>query len=207
MSQILAIVGAGGHGRVIADAALECGWGEVVFFDDRFPQLLSTLQWPVLGSLEDLMATLHRYSGIAVGIGNGKTRLSILDRLLERGAPVATVIHPRAWVSSRASLAEGCLIAAGAVVNVGARIGRGGIVNTGATVDHDCDLGPGVHVAPGANVAGSVEIGANAWIGVGASVKQGVRIGSGTVVGAGAAVVSDLPDDIVAVGVPARSRT
>ncbi len=207
MSGILAIAGAGGHGRVVADTALESGWREVVFFDDRFPELASNLDWPVVGTFEDLFRTLVRFDGVAAGIGDGRSRLAILDRLLECRAPVATIIHPRAWVSSRASLGEGSMVAAGAVINVGTTIGRGGIVNTCASVDHDCHLGPGVHVAPGAHVSGSVEIGAGSWIGVGASVRQGVRIGSDTVVGAGAAVVSDLPDCIVAVGIPARSRT
>lgn len=207
MTGVLAIVGAGGHGRVVADAALEAGWREVVFFDDRFPGLVSTLDWPVLGTFEDLFKAPERFDGVAAGIGDGKTRLAVLDRLLECQAPLATIIHPRAWISSRTSLGEGTMVAAGAIINVGATIGRGSIVNTGATVDHDCHLGPGVHVAPGAHVSGSVEIGAVSWIGVGASVRQGVRIGSGTVVGAGAAVVSDLPDCVVAVGVPARSRT
>ncbi|MBB5045192.1 acetyltransferase [Shinella fusca] len=206
MTGVLAIAGAGGHGRVIADAALECGWHEVVFFDDRFPHLVSTLEWPVLGTFADFLGNVSRFKGVAVGIGDGRARLSILDRLAERDAPVITIVHPHAWVSSRAKLGAGCMISAGAIINVGAQIGRGAIVNTGATVDHDCRVGPGVHVAPGAHISGSVEIGANSWIGVGASIRQGICIGSGVIVGAGAAVVSDLPDDVVAVGVPARVR-
>lgn len=207
MTDVLAIAGAGGHGRVLADAAIECGWREVVFFDDRFPQLVSTLEWPVLGTFADLLDSLSRFAGVAAGVGDSRARLSILDRLVEHRAVVATIVHPRAWVSSRAWLGTGCMVSAGAIINVGAQIGRGSIVNTGATVDHDCKIGPGVHVAPGAHISGSVEIGANSWIGIGASIRQGIRIGSGVVVGAGAAVVSDLPDGVVAVGVPARSRS
>jgi sugar O-acyltransferase (sialic acid O-acetyltransferase NeuD family) len=206
MTGVLAIAGAGGHGRVIADAAHECGWHEVVFFDDRFPQLLSTLEWPVRGVLADLFDTASDFAGIAVGIGDGKTRLAILGRLRQCGAPIVNIVHPRAWVSSRAELGSGVMVAAGAVINVGAKIGTGGIVNTGATIDHDCRIAPGVHIAPGAHISGSVEIGVTSWIGVGASVRQCIRIGSDVVVGAGAAVVSDLPDGVVAVGVPARFR-
>lgn len=206
MTGVLAIVGAGGHGRVLADAALETGWREVVFFDERHPSLVLTEGWPVAGGLIDLLSGPARFDGVAVGIGDGRTRIRIMDRLLDCGISLVTIVHPHAWVSSRAELAAGAMVSAGAVVNIGARIGRGGIVNTGATVDHDCLLGSGVHVAPGAHVSGGVEIGACTWIGVAASVRQGTRIGSDVIIGAGAAVVSDIPDGVVAVGVPARYR-
>lgn len=206
MTKVLAIAGAGGHGRVIADAALESGWNDVVFFDDRFPQLVDTLGWPVLGTFADLLRTVGRYDGVAAGIGENMTRLSVIDRLAEIEAPIATIVHPHSSVSSRATLGLGVMVSAGSVINVGAQIGRGAIVNTGATVDHDCRIGPGVHVAPGAHISGGVQIGANSWIGVGASVRQGIRIGSGVVVGAGAAVVFDLQNGVIAVGVPARPR-
>lgn len=206
MTGVLAIVGAGGHGRVLADAALEAGWRDVFFFDERHPSLVLNEGWPVVGALPDLLSAPARFDGVAIGIGDGRTRMRILDRLLDVGLNLVTIVHPRAWVSSRAELEAGTLVSAGAVVNTGARIARGCIVNTGATVDHDCLLAPGVHVAPGAHVSGGVEIGSCSWIGVGASVRQKTRIGTDVIVGAGAVVVSDIPDGVVAVGVPARCR-
>lgn len=206
MSGTLAIFGAGGHGRVVADSAEEAGWSDVVFFDDRYPQVVSTLDWPIIGTLNDLLDKAPHFAGVAAGIGDGRARISILDRLTRSHAAVVSIVHPRAWVSSRAELASGVMIAPGAIINAGARIGRGCIINTGATVDHDCTLGPGVHLAPGAHVSGTVQIGDLSWVGVGACIRQGIRIGSGVLVGAGAAVVTDLEDGIVAVGVPARSR-
>lgn len=95
---------------------------------------------------------------------------------------------------------------AGAVVNVDCRIGMGVIINTAASIDHDCVLEDAVHISPGARLAGGVCVGERSWVGIGASVKQLVEIGSGVTVGAGAVVVSNMPDDCVAVGVPARVR-
>lgn len=206
MTKVLAIAGAGGHGRVVADAALESGWDKVVFFDDRFPDCSATLDWPVLGTLEDLLENPRNFDGVSAGVGDGQARLTILERLIAKGGLTATIVHPRAWVSTRAQLGTGVMVSAGAVVNVGAQIGAGVIINTGATVDHDCRIGDGVHIAPGAHISGAVDIGTLSWVGVGACVRQGIRIGTGVIVGAGAAVVSDLPDGVVAFGVPARCR-
>lgn len=207
MSGVLAIIGAGGHGRVVADAALEAGWREVAFFDDRFPELEKTLDWPIVGTFGDLVGRLDRYDGIFPGMGDNHTRLTIINQLMHHGKQCATVVHPRAWVSRRALVGAGCFVAAGAVVGIGSVVARGSIINTSATVDHDCVLGESVHIAPGAHVAGTVEIGSRAWIGVGASIRQGVRIGADVVVGAGAAVICDIADSVVAFGVPARPRS
>lgn len=206
MTDVLAILGAGGHGRVVADSAEAAGWQKIVFFDDRFPNLVDNHGWPVIGSLVDLLADVRCFAGVIVGIGDGRARLDILGRLDAAGAIIASVIHPRAWVSTRASLGAGVVVSAGAVINIGADIGRGCIINTGATVDHDCKIAAGVHIAPGAHVSGGVEIGTASWVGVGACVRQGIHIGTSVIVGAGAAVVTDLPDNVVATGVPARSR-
>ena len=78
------------------------------------------------------------------------------------------------------------------------------IVNTNAGVDHDCRIGSGAHVGPGSALAGNVEIGCESLLGAGTCVVPGVRIGSRAVVGAGSVVVRDLPDDVTAMGVPAR---
>lgn len=49
-----------------------------------------------------------------------------------------------------------------------------------------------------------IALGENVWLGTGVKVLDGVRIGSDVVVGAGAVVAEDLPDRVVAAGVPAR---
>ena len=173
----LAILGAGGHGRVVADAALLAGWGKVVFFDDRFPELETTGEWRVVGTVQDLFARCMEMDGIVVAIGDNRVRLHHHQQLAGMRANLASVVHPRAWSSPRAAIGAGYMLSAGAIVNVGTAIGAASIVNTGATVDHDCMIGDGVHIAPGVHLSGGVEVGAQSWIGVGATIRQGITIG------------------------------
>lgn len=200
----LAILGASGHGKVIADTALRAGWQEVVFFDDAWPQVSRNGAWPVLGDSRCLIDRLAEFEGVVVGIGNNRIRLAKTRELAAAGAAMATIIHPAAMVSSMAHLGAGCVVFAGAVIQVDSRLGHACIVNTHASVDHDCRLADGVHICPGTAVAGLVAIGECSWIGIGACIKQLVQVGRDVTVGAGAAVVTDIADGHTVVGVPAR---
>lgn len=199
----LAVLGASGHGKSVADAAMESGWTELVFFDDRWPALTVNGHWPVIGTTADLLANAPAFDGIVVAIGNCSVRWERHQALVAAGAAMASVIHPRATVSRYAQVGKGAVVLAGAVVNVDAVIGDACIINTGATVDHDCVLGQGVHVSPGAHLAGNVAVGALSWVGVGSAVRQGIGIGAGVMVGAGCVVVKPVPDHATVVGVPA----
>ena len=200
----LAVAGAGGHAKVVADAALASGWSDVAFYDDNLAPHSQVGPWVVAGSISDLLAGVSPPDGVIVAVGDNAVRLELQRKLEGAGLRVVSVIHPAAVVSTHASIGAGSVILAGAVVNASACLGRGCIVNTCASVDHDCLLADGVHVSPGAHLGGGVAIGSASWIGIGASVKQGVRIGARVVVGAGGAVVSDVPDGTTVVGVPAR---
>nr|WP_298248833.1 acetyltransferase [uncultured Halomonas sp.] len=201
----LAILGASGHGKVVADTALQAGWQEVVFFDDAWPQLTEIGAWPVVGDSRALLETANTFDGVIVGIGNNAIRLAKTRELIDARAPIVTIIHPSAVVSPMARLCAGCVVFAGAIVQIDSRLGHACIVNTHASVDHDCVLEDGVHICPGANLAGLVHVGEVSWVGIGASLKQLIRIGRDVVVGAGAAVVEDVADSDAVVGVPARS--
>ncbi|QKT04810.1 acetyltransferase [Ectothiorhodospiraceae bacterium 2226] len=200
----LHILGAGGHGKVVADAALAAGMAdEIVFYDDRFPTLTTVGAWPVVGRLEDVPEGGRDLAVVA--LGDNALRMRIIQQLAERDASLARVVHPSAAISRSATLGEGSVVLAQAVVGPDAELGRGCIVNSGATVDHDCRLGEGVHVAPGAHLGGAVVVGRETWIGLGASVIEGLRIGERCLVAAGAAVVHDLPDQSRVGGVPAKA--
>jgi sugar O-acyltransferase (sialic acid O-acetyltransferase NeuD family) len=189
MSKLI-IIGAGGHGRVVADAT---DLPHVFLDDDRKNDT-------IVGTVSDISTVQENGDKIIVAIGNNHARMELLNNLTD----METVIHPTAVVSRNATVNVGTVVFANAVINTGALLGRGCIVNTGATVDHDCILEDGVHVSPGAHLGGNVTIGALSWIGIGASVKHGITIGKNVVVGAGAVVVHDISDGKTVIGVPAK---
>jgi sugar O-acyltransferase (sialic acid O-acetyltransferase NeuD family) len=200
----LAVLGASGHGKVVADAAEAAGWSSVVFFDDAWRDQATNGAWPVVGGTEELLDQLGNLDGVIVAIGDNAVRHAKLELMRQSQAPEVSVIHPAASVSAHARIGLGSVIFAGVVINVDAVIGCGAILNTGCSIDHDCMLGDAVHVSPGARLAGGVTVGDLSWIGIGASVRQSISIGARAVVGAGAAVVADVPDDVTVTGVPAR---
>ncbi|HEX6236626.1 MAG TPA: NeuD/PglB/VioB family sugar acetyltransferase [Acidimicrobiales bacterium] len=200
----LAILGASGHGKVVADAAAAAGWDETVFYDDAWPRRRTNGPWAVVGDTAVLVDQLDEHDGVIVGIGDNRTRLDLAHRLTKSNARLVSVIHPQAVVSRYAEIGDGTVVFAGVVVNVDSRVGRGCIINTGATVDHDCALADGVHLSPGAHLAGGVTVGEASWVGIGASVRQRVTVDRDVTVGAGAVVVSHVPAGQTVVGVPAK---
>ncbi len=143
-------------------------------------------------------------SKFALGMGNNEARLWWCEKLLKEGFELPPIIHPKAWVSPSASLAEGVFVGAGAVIQAGAKIGKAALINTNATVEHHCEIGPGAHIGPGAVLAGLAKVGEKSMIGAGAVVRDRMEIGKNTTVGAGAAVVSYIGDNRTVVGVPAK---
>lgn len=207
---LLAIWGAAGHALVVADIVRRQGLYEVAgFLDDVNPDRRGTqfCGATILGGREQLKPLLDRdVRHILLGFGHCGVRLELTDFLLARGFSLPVAIHPRAVVAEDVMIGSGTVIAAGAVVNPGARIGRSVIINTCASVDHECDIGDAAHICPGAHLAGRVAVGQTAQVGIGATVIERVCIGVGAVIGAGAVVVHDIPDYVIAYGVPARVK-
>jgi len=204
----LFVWGAGGHARVVADIVRLSGTYTIAgFLDDVAPERAGEIfeGSPILGGrakLDEIRAA--GVTHVIVAFGDCESRLAAGRFAVEKGLLLATAVHPRATIAASARIGAGTVVAANAVVNPGVTIGESVIVNTAATVDHDCTLGDGVHVSPGACLAGGVSVGDCAWIGIGAVVADGRTIGRGSWIGAGAAVVGDIPEGVVAYGVPAR---
>lgn len=199
----LAILGASGHGKVVAEIAELNGW-QVSFFDDAWPEIQQIESWEVKGATDDLLENIKAYAGVMVAIGNNQARYNKFLNLQIVSSKFISLIHPKAVVSNYAKIGRGTVVMAGAIINPFAMVGLGCIVNTAATIDHDCKLGDCVHISPGVNLAGAVLVGDLSWIGIGAIVKQCVEVGSSVMVGAGAVVVKDVIDNSVVVGIPAR---
>ncbi|MFT6155861.1 MAG: sugar O-acyltransferase (sialic acid O-acetyltransferase NeuD family) [Neolewinella sp.] len=199
----LAIVGASGHGRVVADAAECAGWGFIAFFDDAWPKLQSNGPWPVVGDMRALHSVANDYDGIVIAIGNNVIRQQKIREIESFCDKLVSVTHPAAIISPHATVGLGSVVLAGAVLNAFSSMGRGAIINTGAVVEHDVSLGECVHISPNATLAGGVMVGSLSWVGAGASLRQLVKIGSAVTVGMGSVVLNDVTSDNTVVGVPA----
>jgi sugar O-acyltransferase (sialic acid O-acetyltransferase NeuD family) len=158
----------------------------------------------IKGVFADLIQNISLYDGVVVGIGNCKIRTKLHAQLVDAGAKLVPVIHPRAIIGVDCCIGSGSVILANAVINYGATLSAAVIINTAAIVDHDCVIGEGAHICPGVNLAGQVSVGNCSWVGIGSSVKELIRIGCDVTIGAGAAVISDIPDGKTAIGVPAK---
>lgn len=199
MSKKLVIIGASGHGKVIADIALKTGYEVVGFLDDN-ETVEENCGFPVLGKTKDIVKYKDQCKFV-IAIGNNSIREKVAEQY---NVQWATLIHPTAVLGINVQVGEGTVVMANAVINPCASIGKHCIINTGAIIEHDNDLEDYVHISPNATLAGTVCIGRKTHIGVGACVKNNITIAGNVVVGAGAAVVKDITDAGVYMGVPAR---
>lgn len=203
MKDMLLIIGAGGHGKVLADIAAKMNkWKEIAFLDDH-PTSDSCLGFPILGTIEQIN-NYRLNADIIIGIGYNDRRQEIQEDLTIKGFSIATLIHPSATIALDVTIGEGSVIMAGAVINPSSRIGRGCIFNTSVSVDHDNQIGDYTHISPGAHLAGTVTLGVKVWIGMGAIVINNTDIVSGTIIGAGTVVIQNITVPGTYVGVPAR---
>lgn len=195
----LAIIGASGHGKVIADIAVKNGYKEIVFLDDN-PNVQECAGFWVVGPSEDVDKYLDY--DVIVAIGNASIRKKIHKQVGKYR--LTTLIHPQSVISRRVTIGKGTVVMAGAIINSDTKIGEGCIINTGASVDHDCNIGDFVHVSVGAHVAGTVTIGDGTWIGAGTTVSNNIVICSECMIGCGAVVVSNISESGTYVGGPVR---
>ena len=197
----LIIIGASGHGKVVADIAAHCGYMNIAFLDDD-TTLKSCFSFPVIGISRDMEKFAD--ADFIVAIGNPYIRENVQNKLLKKRLNVISLVHPDAVISPDVTIGRGTVVMAGTVINPGSVIGDGCIINTGATVDHDNRIDNYVHVSVGSHLAGTVAIGRYTWIGVGAVISNNVNICSDCTIGAGAVVVNDINEAGTYVGVPAK---
>lgn len=195
----IVIIGASGHGKVVADIAKNMGYEKIIFLDDRKTGVVGKYEIAGTSALADDFD-----ADFFVAIGNASVRKRIMLELQKKGKNLPVLIHPSAVIAEDAKIGEGTVVAAGAVVNPGVVIGKGSIINTCASVDHDCFIGDYNHISVGVHIAGTVTIGDNVWVGAGATVSNNVSICTDALVGAGAVVVKDIVKAGTYIGVPAR---
>ncbi|HHU17969.1 MAG TPA: acetyltransferase [Clostridiales bacterium] len=204
----IVLVGGGGHCKVIIDIIRSIAEYEITGITGKHNIGQGILGIPVIGDdeiLKDLRNNGVDYAFICIGaIDNIQTREKIYYRLKEIGFKIPVLIHRHAIVSPYASIEEGTCVMPGAVVNPSAYIGKNCIINTSSVIEHDCVIEDNTHISPKSVLGGGVKVGKNSHIGIGSTIIQGIKIGNNVTIGAGAVVIDDIPDNSIAVGVPAR---
>lgn len=201
MKNRLIIIGAGGHGKVIADHALKNGYTDICFVDDHATG--DCMGFPIVGTSAVIESLNDGRTDFIIGIGNNAVRKKIAEKY---NVNWVTLLHPSAQIAVHVSIGKGTVVMAGAVVNACANIGEHCIINTSAVVEHDNVIRDYVHISPGARLGGTVQIGEQTQIGIGVSVKNNIKICEHCIVGAGAAVVKDIQKMGTYIGVPARIK-
>lgn len=200
MSKDIIIIGASGHGKVIADIVEEAGDRVYGFLDDNKEGIF--LDKNILGKIEDCKQ--YREYSFIIAIGNNFVRQRIADDY--PGLDYYTAIHPKASISKRCEIGKGSCVMEYAVIHADAKVGNHCIINTGSIVEHDDVLEDYVHISPNAALGGTVIVGKESHIGIGAVVKNNIRICQRTIIGAGGVVVKDITESGTYIGMPARIK-
>lgn len=177
MSKALLVLGAGGHGKAVAEAALlSQRWERVVFLDDGRPKNSVVLGCKVVGKIDSISGLADQFSDAIAAVGNNKIREKWVGLIEQTGLTLVSVVHPFAWSSPSAVIGSGSAVMAGAVLGTDCFIGKGSIVNANATVDHDVRMDAFGHLGVGVQLAGGVQIGSRAWLQAGVSCGYNVVV-------------------------------
>lgn len=201
----LIIVGASGHGKVVAEIAELTNKYKKIYFMDDYSDDKIFHGYQNLGSTTGL-DKYKNSTDVFVAIGDNRIRAEKLQNFEKDGFSIATLVHPNAVISASTSIGRGTVIMPGAIINASTEIGFGNIINTNVSVDHDCKLGNFVHVSPGTTIAGTVIIGSNTWVGAGSVIVNNICISAHTIVGAGGVVVQDITQRGTYIGVPVKMK-
>lgn len=199
----LVIIGAGGHGKVVAEIAKKNNYTIKGFIDDN-PNIKNVGNYQVLGNWECIEQ--YKDCSFFVAIGNNEIRKKKLEELISNNYRIVTLVDSSAVISSSVKLGLGSVVMPNATINVGTTLGKGCIVNTASSTDHDCKIGDYVHICPGVHIAGTVSIQSNTWVGIGTSIINNLNIGENVMLGAGSVVVDDIPSNTKAYGIPAKVK-
>ncbi|MGH9661814.1 MAG: acetyltransferase [Bryobacteraceae bacterium] len=199
----LLIFGARGFAQEVADLAGDTPGVRVAGYVENYDRELCGERdgLPVLW-IDDVARMAGTHSAIC-GLGTTRRR-ALIEQVAAMGFEFIALIHPSARVSSKSSIGPGAIVSAGAIIAAHSRIGAHVIVNRGALLGHHLEIGACSTIGPGANIGGGCRLGEGVYIGIGATIVDHLNIGRGSVVGAGAVVTRDLPERVLAVGVPAK---
>lgn len=203
MIKQLVIVGASGHGKVVADIAMKMNRWERIFFLDDDTSIKKLIGLDVVGATIEAIKYKEK-ADFFVAIGNNKTRKKIQENFIAQGLNIVTLVHPNAVIGIDVEIGIGTVIMAGVVINSSTRIGNGCIINTCSSVDHDNEIKDYVHLSPGVRTAGNVTVDHTTWLGIGSVVSNNIYICEECRIGSGAVVINRITESGTYTGVPAR---
>jgi len=190
----IAIIGAGGHGKVIGEIALLNNYKKINFFDDGINQI-KQFDFSIVGNLETLKENIRNYDDFFVAIGDNYVRYKLLKWLKKEKLNIVNLIHPKSTVSSLSFLEVGISVMANAVINPGTFIGEGAIINTSASIDHDCLIENFSHISPNCSLSGNVKVCEFTHLGTGTVVHPGIKIGRNVKTAVGSKVFKNILDN------------
>lgn len=204
------IIGAGGFGREVIEIfkdqnSIKKNWEILGFIDENSELWGKTINnFSVLGGLDWFKN--NRVVGCVVAIGDPKTKKRITDILEKNGVLFYNAIHPSVKMSEFVNIGNNVIICAGSILTVNIFIKNHVIINLNCTVGHDSIIEDYCSIMPGVSINGENHIGKGTYIGTGATFIQQVGVGEWSVIGAGAVVIDNIPDHVVAVGIPAKVK-
>ncbi len=96
-----------------------------------------------------------------------------------------------------------CSIARGSLSDT--TIGQGTKIDALCHVAHNVSIGKNTELTAGTIIGGSTQIGSNCWLGLNSTIKNKLKIGNKVIVGSGSSIISDVQDEDIVAGVPAKS--
>lgn len=198
------LIGTGGHARSVYDAALSMKI-EICGFLDEY-NVGECYGKPIFGTKPDQIPNYRHYKYF-VAIGDIQARKRWYKYLKKMNLEIINIIDDSAIISCSSILGEGNFIGKMAIINAGVKIGDNNIINTKALVEHDCIVGNHTHLSTNSVINGHVVVQDGVFLGSGAVCIDHVNIGEYTTIGAGSVVIKDIPENSVAVGIPARLLT
>jgi len=196
MSKKIAIIGAGGHGKVVGEIALLNGYKTIHFFDERYNEI-NKFPFQICGKIDYLKNNLKYYDTFFVSIGNSIVRSEKTEWLKKHNVKIVNLIHPKSIISKFSNLGTGNCIMANAIVNPGTSIDEGVILNTACSIDHDCVIEKFVNISPNCALSGNVRIGKFSQLGTGTSVHPGIHIGENVKTAVGSSVYKNILDNSI----------
>ena len=209
MDKRILIIGAGGQARIALDV-LSYSEGQVIGFLDSNESLKGTKKYNinVLGKPEDILSFKDMFDECHIAIGDVVARHKMVELIKEKMPKIkfSTIKHPSAVISKSVKIGDGTIICAGVIIAADALVGSHNLINDGAIVEHGCILGDFVNISPGAKLASTITVGDMAFIGLGACLIEDIKIGKNSVIGAGSVVLKNVPENVLAVGIPAEVK-